>query len=317
MQEVPTAPGNAPRPVGVIGLGRMGGGMTRTLLRAGKSVVAWDPMPTALDAAVVAGASPASSPADVASRASLVITSVPDAAAIRLLAFGQSGLVEATGADLLVIDTSTISPSEARELSREFGRRGMGFLDAPVSGGVHGAETGSLAIMVGGTPELFGRAQGLLRCLGRVVVHCGPPGSGQISKACNQLIVMATHEAVAEALVLAQRTGVDPWRVREALLAGYAGSPILELQAPKMLQHDFAPGGKAVYHLKDIATIAQLAGETGLELPAFKAAAQQIQRLVEAGGGDLDHSALVTVVEGKGPTGDIAPSPGSQDGHAG
>ena len=308
---------SAANPVGVIGLGQMGGAMTRTLLRAGRSVVAWDPFAAALESAVAAGAEGATCPADVASRASLVITSVPDAAAIRLLALGPGGLAEAAVADLLVIDTSTVSPAEARELSREFGQRGIGFLDAPVSGGVHGAETGSLAIMVGGTPELFARAQDLLACLGQVVVHCGPIGAGQIAKACNQLIVMATHEAVAEALVLAQRSGVDPWRVREALLAGYAGSPILELQAPRMLRHDFVPGGKAVYHLKDIATITQLAGEIGVELPAFEAAARQIQRLVDAGGAELDHSALVTVVEGTNmPTGAEPRREGSQEGRS-
>jgi 2-hydroxy-3-oxopropionate reductase len=138
----------------------------------------------------------------------------------------------------------------------------------------------------------------VLECLGKAVIHCGPLGAGQVTKCCNQVIVMSTHEAIAEALVLAQASGLDPWRVREALLAGYGASPILEIQGPRMIEHDFAPGGKARYHLKDIAAISQLADEAGLHLPGFRAAARQFERLVEAGGGDLDNSAVITVIEG-------------------
>ena len=124
--------------------------------------------------------------------------------------------------------------------------------------------------MVGGQCEHFERAGPVLACLGRAVVHCGPVGAGQITKSCNQLVVMATHESIAEALVLAQACGLDPWRVREALLAGYGASPILEIQGPRMLKHDFAPGGKARYHLKDIAAISELAREAGLEPPGVR-----------------------------------------------
>lgn len=283
--------------VGVIGLGQMGGAICRTLLRGGWRVVAWDLAQPAVDAAVEAGAEAASDPADVATRAHVIITSVPDAEAVRTAALGEHGLVRGECAGRLLVDTSTISPADARTLAADLAPHGMGFLDAPVSGGVRGAEAGQLAVMVGGLSEHFDRTRPVLSCIGKVVVHCGPVGAGQITKACNQLVVMTTHESVAEALVLAKASGLDPWRVREALLGGYAASPILEIQGPRMLRHDFVPGGKARYHLKDIATITELAREAGVDLPGFNAAALQMERLIDAGGADLDDSAVVTVIE--------------------
>lgn len=288
--------------VGLIGLGQMGGAMCRTLLHAGWRVVVLDLVPSALAAAVAAGAEPGTDPSDLASRAHIIVTSLPDAPAVREVAFGAAGLVKALCSGRLVIDTSTIAPSEARDLAADLGAHGVGFVDAPVSGGVSGAESGQLAIMVGGTPERFAQASPVLSSLGKTVVHCGPVGAGQVTKACNQLVVMATHESVAEAMVLAQASGVDPWRVREVLLAGYAASPILDIQAPRMLRHDFAPGGKARFHLKDIATIVSLASEAGLDLPGFNAAARQVQRLIDAGGGDLDNAALITLIEPREPS---------------
>lgn len=283
--------------VGVIGLGQMGGAICRTLLRGGWRVVAWDVAKPAVDAAVEAGAAAASDPADVASRVPVIITSVPDAEAVRTVSLGDKGIVRGDCAGRLVVDTSTISPADARSLAADLAPHGVNFLDAPVSGGVRGAEGGQLAVMVGGLSEHFDRTRQVLLCIGKVVVHCGPVGAGQITKACNQLIVMTTHESVAEALVLAQASGLDPWRVREALLGGYAASPILEIQGPRMLRHDFVPGGKARYHLKDIAAITDLAREAGVDLPGFSAAARQIERLVDAGGADLDDSAVITVIE--------------------
>lgn len=275
----------------------MGGAMCRTFLRGGWRVAVWDIAPTAVDAAVEAGAEPAVDPGDVASRTSVIITSVPDADAVRAVALGDHGIKEGCSDGRLLIDTSTISPADARGLAADLALHGIGFLDAPVSGGVRGAEAGQLAVMVGGLSEHFDQARPALSCIGSIVVHCGPVGAGQIAKACNQLVVMTTHESIAEALVLAQVSGLDPWRVREALLGGYAASPILEIQGPRMIRHDFVPGGKTRFHLKDIATISELARAAGVDLPEFNAAARQIERLIAAGGGDLDNSALVTVIE--------------------
>jgi 2-hydroxy-3-oxopropionate reductase len=283
--------------VGVIGLGQMGGAMTRTLLRAGWRVVAWDLAPAAVQAVAASGAEAAADPAAVASRAEVTIISVPDEPAVRQVALGERGVTDGDCSGRLLVDTSTILPADARRLAADLEPHGVGFLDAPVSGGVRGAESGQLAIMVGGTEEQFARARPVLDCLGKAVVHCGSVGAGQITKACNQIVVMTTHEAIAEALVLAQAAGLDPWRVREALLAGYGASPILEIQGPRMLEHNFVPGGRTRYHMKDIATISGLAEEAGLDLPGFRAAAGQFERLVEAGGGDLDNSAVVTIIE--------------------
>lgn len=271
--------------------------MCRTLLRGGWRVVAWAPARPAVARAVEAGAEAAMDPADVACRAQIIITSVPDEQAVRAVAMGDRGLVQGEREGRVLVDTSTMSPADARSIAADLAPFGVSFLDAPVSGGVGGAETGQLAVMVGGRSAHFDRVRGVLSCIGKTVVHCGPVGAGQVTKACNQLVVMATHESVAEALVLAQESGLDPWRVREAMLGGYGASPILEIQGSRMLRHDFAPGGKARYHLKDIATIAQLAREAGVILPGFSTAAEQMKRLIDAGGGDLDDSAVITVIQ--------------------
>ncbi len=290
--------------VGVIGLGQMGGAMARRLRETGWRVVAWDIVAAATEAATRAGIEPAASPAAVAAAARIVITSLPDAAAVRAVVFGEGGLASVAEAGSLIVDTSTTSPDEARALSADLARLGIAFLDAPVTGGPGGAEAGRLGIMIGGTQADAERAREVLDALGSTVVHCGPVGSGQVVKACNQLVVVATLGAVAEALTMAEAAGVDPSAAREALMGGYAASPILEGQGGRMLRRDFVPGGKARFNLKDAASLAQLSQSTGVRIPVFEAAAGYIRALVDAGGGDLDHSAIVTVMGPKAPVGD-------------
>jgi gluconate 5-dehydrogenase len=298
-------------PVGVIGLGQMGGAMCRTLLRAGWDVVAWDLFRAAVDAAAEAGARPAADPAEVAAHACVIITSLPDVEAVRAVTLGDRGIVQAPDVrGVVVVDTSTLLPDDARLLAADLIPFGVGLLDAPVSGGVRGASTGQLAFMVGGRAEDFEIARPVLSSLAKAAVHCGPSGAGQITKACNQLVVMATHASIAESLVLAQAAGLDPWRVREALMAGYAQGPILEIQGPRMLNHEFEPGGRARFHAKDIAAIRQLVGKGALDLPVFQAASRQFERLFAAGGADLDNSAVVTVVETR--SGRDAPAPADE-----
>jgi 2-hydroxy-3-oxopropionate reductase len=206
------------------------------------------------------------------------------------------------------VDTSTATASDARAFAAELAGRGIAFLDAPVTGGPGGATAGTLGIMVGGEAADLERARPVLETIGGTVVHCGPAGSGQVVKACNQLIVVATLGAVAEALVMARAAGVDPAAAREALLAGYARSPVLEGQGLRMLTRDFAPGGRARFNLKDVAALAELSAATGVRTPVFDAAAAYIRALVDAGGGDLDHAAIVTVVEAASLTADGAGS---------
>ncbi len=285
------------RVVGLIGLGQMGRPMARTLVRAGWRVVAWDLLPAGIAAAVEDGSEAVASPTAVAAASGIVITSLPDIAAVRAVALGGAGLAASGRRDLLLVDTSTTTASSSRALAADLALVGIAFLDAPVTGGPAGAEAGHLGVMVGGAAADVERARPVLETIGSTVVHCGPVGSGQVVKACNQLIVVATLGAVAEALVIAEAAGVDPARVREVLMAGYAASPILEGQGGRMLRRDFAPGGKARFNLKDAVALAELSAATGVRLPVFDAAADYIRALVEAGGGDLDHSAIVTVIE--------------------
>jgi 2-hydroxy-3-oxopropionate reductase len=284
--------------VGIIGLGQMGAPMARVLAGAGWRVVGWDVVPAGVEAVAGDGVEAAPDIAAVARSVPIVITSLPDAATVRAVALGEGGLAGAGHhPDLLVVDTSTTTPSDARVLAADLAAQGVSFLDAPVTGGPAGAAAGRLGIMVGGDEAQVARARPVLDTVGSTVVHCGPVGAGQVVKACNQLIVVAALGAVAEALTLAEAAGVDPWQVREVLLSGYAYSPILENQGARMLKRDFAPGGKARLNLKDAVTMAELSRETGVSLPVFEAAAGHIRALAAAGGADLDHSAVITVIE--------------------
>ena len=283
--------------VGVVGLGQMGSRMAATLVRGGWRVVGWDLFPAGVEAAVLDGVEPADDPAAVADAASIVITSLPDIHAVREVVLGERGLAASGRSDLLVIDTSTATASDARAFAGELASLGIAFLDAPVTGGPGGAAAGSLGVMVGGAEADLERARPVLETIGGTVVHCGPTGSGQVVKACNQLIVVATLGAVGEALVMARAAGVDPLAARTALLAGYARSPVLEGQGLRMLTGDFEPGGKARFNLKDVAALAELSAQTGVPTPVFDTAAAYIRALVASGGGDLDHSAIVTVIE--------------------
>jgi 2-hydroxy-3-oxopropionate reductase len=279
--------------VGVVGLGAMGKPLALHLLDAGWDVSTFARRAGVVEELVAAGARRVERLEELAERAPLVLTSLPDAAAVR-----EVGLaLAAAGAELTLVDTSTISPAAARELAAELGPRGIAYLDAPVSGGPSAAADGSLAVMVGGEPAAFERATRLLEAIGSEVEYLGPSGSGQVCKAVNQLIVLGTIELVAEALATAKASGLDPAAVRRLLLGGYARSRILDLHGQKMIDGDFTPGGRARFHDKDVANLAELSRVTGIGLPAFEAAAAQLQLLLDAGGGDLDHSALIQVVE--------------------
>lgn len=283
--------------VGLIGLGQMGGRMARRLHLAGWRVVGWDPFAPAVAAAATSGLEPAADPAAVAAAAPIVVTSLPDMVALRAVVFGRGGIASAGHSDRLIVDTTTLTPDQAREIHGELALHGIGFLDAPVSGGTAGAEMGTLGVMVGGDAGLFELARPVLDAIGAKVVHCGPSGAGQVVKAINQLIVVATLGAVGEALAIARAARVDPGLAREVMLAGYATSPVLDNGGGRMISRDFAPGGKAGYNLKDIAALAELSAAGGVRIPVFEAAAEYIRALVAAGGGDLDHAAIIDIIE--------------------
>lgn len=283
--------------VGFIGLGVMGKPMARNLLEAGLELVVHSRSPASVDELVAAGGARAETPSELSANADVVITMLPDTPDVERVLFGERGVGEGIRAGSLMIDMSTIRPSAARDFAGRLAGRDVAMLDAPVSGGERGAIDGTLSIMVGGPEDAFGRALPILRVLGGNVTHVGAAGAGQIAKACNQLIVASTIQAVAEALVLAARAGVDPAVVREALMGGFAGSRILEVHGRRMLEGDFAPGFRAVLHRKDARIVIETAEELGSPVPSFAVAADAFDALVEAGRGDLDHAALVTLLE--------------------
>ena len=284
--------------IGVIGLGIMGRPMARHLLDAGFPLTVHSRSPGPVDELVGAGASRAASPAEVAAASDVVVTMLPDTPDVELVLFGDAGVASSAAAGSLVVDMSTIDPIPTRAFADRLAAQGVGMLDAPVSGGERGAIDATLSIMVGGAPEAVELAAPLFAAMGSKVVHVGPSGAGQIAKACNQLVVAATIEAVAEALVLAERAGVDAAKVREALLGGFAGSKILELHGQRMLDRAFEPGFRARLHRKDARIVLESAREVGAPVPAFEAVARQLDELVASGGGELDHSALFTLLEG-------------------
>jgi 2-hydroxy-3-oxopropionate reductase len=284
--------------VGFIGLGIMGKPMARHLLDAGFPLTVHSRSPGPVDELAGAGAARAASPAEVAAASDVVVTMLPDTPDVELVLFGPDGVEAGAAAGSLVIDMSSIDPIPTRSFAERLAAQGVDMLDAPVSGGERGAIDAALSIMVGGSPDAFLRATPLFAAMGKNIVRVGPSGAGQIAKACNQLVVAATIEAVAEALVLAERAGVDAAKVREALLGGFAGSKILEVHGQRMLDRAFDPGFRARLHRKDARIVLDTAKEVGAPVPAFEAVARQLDELVESGGGELDHSALFTLLEG-------------------
>ncbi len=271
--------------VGVIGLGRMGRPMAERLLAAGFDVTVHNRSPGPVDALAELGARAASSPAEVESE--IVITLLPDPETVEAIA------LEVARPGVLLVDMSTSPPALAIRLHEALRDRGGAAIDAPVSGGVTGARDGTLTIMAGGEEADVERARPVLEALGSKITHVGGPGAGQIAKAANQLVVALNIQAVAEALSLARSAGVDPAVVREALLGGFADSRVLQEHGARMLARDFEPGGALRLHLKDLRIALELAEQHGAAMPAGEGVADAVRALVDAGHGELDHSALL------------------------
>jgi 2-hydroxy-3-oxopropionate reductase len=283
--------------IGFIGLGIMGKQMATNLLAAGLDLRVHSRTPGPVDELVDAGATRASGPAEVAAASDVTITMLPDTPDVEQVLTGAGGVLEGAAPGSLVIDMSSIDPAPTRAMAETFAARDVAMLDAPVSGGERGAIDATLSIMVGGDDAAVERAMPLFHALGKTIVHVGPSGAGQVTKACNQLVVAATIEAVAEALLLAERSGVDPGKVREALLGGFAGSKILEVHGQRMLDRTFDPGFRIRLHRKDARIVEEAAAATGTPIPSFAVVADQLQRAVDDGDGELDHSALFVELE--------------------
>ena len=283
--------------IGFIGLGIMGRPMARRLLEAGHPLTVHSRSPGPVNELVDAGANRAGSGAEVAGDSDVVIMMLPDTPDVDAVLFGENGVAAGVRNGSLVIDMSTVSPDATRGFAERLSGRDVMFLDAPVSGGETGAVEGTLSIMVGGREDDFARAKPLFDAMGKNVVLVGGVGAGQVTKACNQLVVAATIEAVAEALVLAAASGVDPAKVRDALLGGFAGSKILEVHGRRMLDGAFDPGFRLRLHRKDAGIILETAHERGSPVPGFEPVADALERAVKEGAGELDHSALVRTLE--------------------
>jgi 2-hydroxy-3-oxopropionate reductase len=288
---------NMLRRIGFIGLGLMGTPMTKNLLKAGYELTVHDINRTALDETAGLGAGKVSCPKEVAQASEAIFLSLPGDAEVEEVIRGKDGILQGGGEGSVLVDMSTISPLTARRMAEAVQKQGMDMLDAPVSGGQEGAREGTLTIMVGGKPEVFERMQPALLKLGKNVTHIGGHGAGQVAKAANQIIVGLTIEAVAEALVFAARSGVDPEKVRKALLGGYAQSRVLELHGRRMTERNFEPGGKVRSHKKDIEIIMSVAREMGLYLPGTALLSDLWNAVAGQGGLDWDHSSLIKVLE--------------------
>ncbi len=294
--------------VAFIGLGIMGKPMALHLLQAGYPLTIFNRSPGPQNELVAAGAIAGTSPKHVAEQSDVVITMLPDSPDVEQVVLGVDGVLDGLQPGGLVIDMSTVLPSLARRIDETAQQKGCSALDAPVSGGQVGARDATLSIMVGGTRAAFQRAKPILEKMGKNIIHVGESGAGQVTKAANQIVVAVTIAAVSEALVLATKAGVDPARVREALLGGFAQSRILDLHGNRMLQRNFQPGFKTKLHRKDMAIVLDTARELALALPFSSTVAELMNSLIANGGGELDHSALVTVLENLGNVERKAPS---------
>jgi 2-hydroxy-3-oxopropionate reductase len=285
--------------LGFIGLGTMGTPMVRNLLNRGHAVTVWARRAEAAATLAAAGASLGDSPADVAARSDIVMTMVTDTNAVDDVVLGERGIVHGARAGSLVVDHSTIAPDGARRIASALESHGVEMLDAPVSGGSVAAEAGTLAVMIGGSQAAVDRVRPVLSCYAKTIVHVGASGAGQVAKACNQICTIVNQLGAAEAMLLAERAGVDPRAVKDALMAGFAASRMLELQAPKMIARDFAGQVESRLHHKDIHIVLDLARAFGITLPASAAAADVLDRLQQRGGARQDSAAVFSVLDSR------------------
>jgi 2-hydroxy-3-oxopropionate reductase len=283
--------------LGFIGLGIMGRPMALNLKRAGHEMFVHARRAESMDLLVAAGALARSSPAEVARQADVVFTMVADTPDVEQVILGRDGVLGGLRAGSVVVDMSTISPSATRVMAARLREQGAQMLDAPVSGGEAGAIDGLLSIMVGGTDTAFRRVLPLFQVMGRNIVHVGESGAGQVCKACNQIAISQTMTGVAEAILMAEASGVDPTKVRAALLGGSANSKVLEIHGLRMIDADYEPGFKASLHRKDLRIALETAHDLGIALAGTALVSQYFNALVGRGFGDEDSSALFRVLK--------------------
>jgi 2-hydroxy-3-oxopropionate reductase len=283
--------------IGFIGLGIMGRPMVRNLLKAGYSVTVFDVMPAGIEAVVGDGAQASTSAREAAQGRDVIITMVPDGPEVEAAILGDNGALSGARPESIIVDMSSISPIVAQRVGAACETAGIEFLDAPVSGGEPKAIDGTLAIMVGGKPEVFAKVEPILKAMGSTVTLTGAIGAGNVTKLANQIMVACNIAAMGEALALASKAGLDPEVVFNAVRGGLAGSTVLNVKAPMVYERNFKPGFRVRLHHKDLRNALLAAESLQVSLPLTSTVQSMLIELMSDGKGDLDHSALAQVVE--------------------
>ncbi len=283
--------------IGFIGLGAMGKPMAQNLMKVGYPLCVLTRTRSKIDDLLAAGVLWCDTPKEVAERSDVVITMLPDTPDVEQVVAGKNGLFDGLRPGMLIIDMSTVSPIAVRKLAREAEARGGDFLDAPVSGGDIGAQKATLSIMVGGREAAFNRAMPMFQAMGKTILHMGDAGAGQITKAANQILTSIHIEAVAEALVFAVKAGVDPGKVRQALMGGSAYSRILENHGQKMIERNFTPGFRMRLHRKDLDITLDAGKAFGAALPVTGQVRELMTETLKDGQGDMDNSSFILLIE--------------------
>ena len=283
--------------VGYIGLGLMGKSIARNILKAGFPLVVHNRSQASVQELVAEGAQPAASPVEVARQVEVVFTNLPDSPDVESVALGAKGVIEAARPGLIFVDNSTIKPALSRTIAQVLGKQGVLCLDAPVSGGDIGARNATLTVMVGGPPQALEKVLPILQAMGKTITHIGDSGTGQIAKACNQIMVAAQMVAMGELLIFARKAGADPQKVVEAIRGGAAQCWSLDVKPPRLFAGNRTPGFKAHMQAKDLNIILETARQYGIPLPSTAVDSQLFNAMLQMGMADLDNSAVIGVLE--------------------
>ena len=283
--------------VGYIGLGLMGKSIARNILKAGFPLVVLNRSRAAVEELSAEGATPALTPAEVAAQVDVIFTNLPDTPDVELVAMGKDGIIAGAHEGLIFVDNSTIKPAAARMIAAKLAEKGVMSLDAPVSGGDIGARDGTLTIMVGGDAAALEKVIPVFQAIGKTVTHVGEAGAGQVTKACNQIMVAAQMVAMGELLIFSKKAGVDPQKVVDAIKAGAAQCWTLDVKPQRLFEGNRQPGFKAYMMEKDLGIILETAREYGVPLPATAENTQMFNAMLQMGMAELDNSAVVGVIE--------------------
>ena len=283
--------------LGFIGLGIMGKPMAKNLIKAGYSLIVHDLNRASVEDLSKEGAQTATSSAEVAQQSEIIITMLPNSPDVELVVLGEKGVLGGAKSGMIIIDMSSIEPLVSQKIAAEAAKKGIEFLDAPVSGGEPGAVQGTLAIMVGGKEEVFTQCLPILEVMGKSVVRVGDIGAGGFAKLANQVIVALNIAAVSEAFVLGQKAGLDPEKLFQAIRGGLAGSHVMDAKIPMVVDRNFQPGFKIKLHDKDIKNALATAAGLRTPLPLTGLIEQILSASIADGKGELDHSAIIQFTE--------------------